>query len=136
MTPEARSRVMRAITKKNTQPELLVRRALHRLGLRFRLHVKQLPGTPDIVLHRHNVAVLVHGCFWHQHPGCRYAKLPRSRQEYWLPKLARNVERDRQAQKALRAEGWRSAIIWECQARDPAWLQRRLKRLFGGGLHL
>ena len=131
MTPETRSRVMRAITKKNTRPERLVRQALHRLGLRFRLHVKGLPGTPDVVLRRHNLAILVHGCFWHQHRGCRHSKLPRTRQEYWLPKLERNVERDRQAQQALRADGWRSAIIWECEARDPARLQRRLQQLFG-----
>jgi DNA mismatch endonuclease (patch repair protein) len=77
------------------------------------------------------VAILVNGCFWHQHSGCRYAKLPRSRPEYWLPKLARNVERDRKAQKALRAQGWRIIIIWECEARDQIRLQRRLHRLFG-----
>lgn len=123
---------MRAITKKNTQPELLVRQALHRMGLRFRLHVKHLPGTPDVVLKRHNLAILVHGCFWHQHPGCRSAKVPRTRPEYWLPKLERNIERDRGARAALRAQGWRSAIIWECEAHDPVRLRRRLERLFGG----
>ena len=130
MTPETRSRVMRAIVKKNTKPELLVRKALHRMGMRFRLHVKNLPGTPDVVLRRHNLAILIHGCFWHQHQGCRHAKLPRSRLEYWLPKLARNVERDQEAQKALRATGWRSAIIWECEAGDAIQLQRRLDQLF------
>ena len=130
MTPEARSRVMRSITKKNTQPEVLVRQALHKMGLRFRLHLNSLPGTPDIVLRRHKLAILVHGCFWHQHRGCRYAKLPRSRTEYWLPKLARNVERDKQARTALKAQGWRSAIIWECDAKDAARLQRNLDKLF------
>lgn len=135
MTPETRARVMRAIVKKNTKPELLVRKALHRMGLRFRLHVKGMPGTPDVVLRRHNLAILIHGCFWHQHPGCRYAKLPRSRPEYWLPKLSRNVQRDQQARKQLCASGWRSAIIWECEAGDEVRLQRRLNQLFGGNKH-
>jgi DNA mismatch endonuclease (patch repair protein) len=75
------------------------------------------------------LAIQVHGCFWHQHPGCRHAKLPRSRPEYWLPKLARNIERDQQTQRALHAMGWRTAIIWECNASDPARLRRRLKKL-------
>lgn len=129
MTPDKRSAVMRAISKKNTRPEILVRRALHRMGLRFRLHVKDLPGTPDIVLRRHKLTILVHGCFWHQHRGCKHAKLPRSRPEYWLPKLARNVERDQQIQTELRRAGWRTAVIWECEAHDEPALQRRLQCL-------
>lgn len=122
-----RSRIMRSITKKNTRPEIAVRRALHAMRLRFRLHRSDLPGTPDIVLPRHKIAVLVHGCFWHQHPGCRHAKLPRSRPEYWLPKLARNIERDGQAKAALQADGWRVLIVWECETKSAASLQRRLR---------
>lgn len=106
---------MRAITKKNTKPEIRVRRRLHALGFRFRLHRRDLPGTPDIVLPRHRVVIQVHGCFWHQHPGCRHATTPRTRQDYWLPKLERNVARDRAAAAALEALGWRVLVLWECE---------------------
>jgi DNA mismatch endonuclease (patch repair protein) len=130
MKPDVRLRVMRSITKTNTLPELLVRRRLHAMGYRFRLHRRDLPGTPDIVLPGHRLAIQVYGCFWHQHPGCRYCRRPRTRLDYWLPKLARNIERDAQSDAALRAAGWRSAVIWECEARDEALLSRRLRRLF------
>ncbi|MDX8541476.1 DNA mismatch endonuclease Vsr [Mesorhizobium abyssinicae] len=111
----ARSRTMRAIAKKNTKPEIRVRCRLHALGYRFRLHRSDLPGTPDIVLPRHRVTIFVHGCFWHQHPGCRHATQPRTRQGYWLPKLERNVARDRAAAAALEALGWRVVVLWECE---------------------
>jgi DNA mismatch endonuclease (patch repair protein) len=120
---------MRSITKKNTRPELAVRSALHAMGLRFRLHDNGLPGTPDIVLPRHKAAVMVHGCFWHQHPGCRYARLPRARPEYWLPKLRRNAARDTQSQEALQARGWRVFVIWECETKDLNVLNRKLRRV-------
>lgn len=106
---------MRAIRKKDTRPELLVRRRLHALGYRFRLHRRDLPGTPDIVLPRHKVVIQVHGCFWHQHPGCRHATRPRTNQDYWLPKLERNVARDAASAAALEALGWRVIILWECE---------------------
>jgi DNA mismatch endonuclease (patch repair protein) len=122
----ARSRTMRAIRKKNTKPELVVRRLLHGLGLRFRLHRRDLPGSPDIVLPRHRAVVLVHGCFWHQHPGCRHGNKPRVRTAYWLPKLARNVARDAQALAALRALGWRALVVWECELRDVDAVRDRL----------
>lgn len=117
---------MSAIRKKNTKPELIVRRMLHAMGFRFRLHRSDLPGSPDVVLPRHRAAILVHGCFWHQHAGCRHANLPRSRTDYWLPKLARNVQRDAQAEAALCALGWRVHILWECELRDPEALRSRL----------
>jgi DNA mismatch endonuclease, patch repair protein len=101
LSHEARSRVMRSIRKTNTSPEIAVRRIIHQLGFRYRLHARELPGTPDIVLPRLRKVVLVHGCFWHQHVGCQLAKLPRSRPEYWIPKLARNQERDAVSEKAL-----------------------------------
>ncbi|MBN9091539.1 MAG: DNA mismatch endonuclease Vsr [Reyranella sp.] len=120
---------MRSITKKNTRPELAVRRALHAMGLRFRLHGSDLPGTPDVILPRHKAAILVHGCFWHQHPGCKYARLPRARPEYWLPKLRRNAARDTESRKALRSKGWRVFVIWECETKDIRILTCRLHRV-------
>jgi DNA mismatch endonuclease (patch repair protein) len=120
VTPEKRSKIMRGVKQKDTKPELLVRRALHARGHRFRLHRKDLPGKPDIVLPRHGLAIFVHGCFWHQHAGCKDGRLPASNEDYWLPKLARNVERDQEKAGALQDAGWRVLTIWECEARDPA----------------
>jgi DNA mismatch endonuclease (patch repair protein) len=111
---------MRSIRKRDTQPELLVRRALHAAGLRFRLYRRDLPGSPDIVLPKHRLVVLVHGCFWHQHPGCRLCRQPKGNAEYWLPKLARNLARDARSRRELEALGWRVLVVWECEARDPA----------------
>jgi DNA mismatch endonuclease (patch repair protein) len=107
---------MRRIRKTDTKPELIVRRVAHRLGFRFRLHRRDLPGTPDLVFPRHHKIIMVHGCFWHQHPGCGLARAPKSRLEYWLPKLRRNQERDDAAVQALRARGWDVLVLWECQA--------------------
>ncbi len=106
---------MRRIRKVDTKPELVVRRTAHRLGFRFRLHRRNLPGTPDLVFPKLHKAILVHGCFWHQHPGCRLARAPKSRLEYWLPKLRRNQERDAAAIKSLRARGWDVLVLWECE---------------------
>ncbi|MCJ2101012.1 very short patch repair endonuclease [Methylobacterium sp. E-046] len=123
---------MRANKGRDTKPELIVRRLLHSMGYRFRLHRRDLPGTPDIVLPRHRAAIQVHGCFWHQHQGCRHANLPRSRSAYWHPKLARNVERDAHAISALEALGWRVLVLWECELRDPESTRARLSSfLFG-----
>ncbi len=108
---------MSGIRGRDTQPELAVRRALHAAGLRFRLHYKGLPGKPDLVLPRYKAVVLVHGCFWHQH-GCANSKLPKSRPEFWLPKLQANVERDEKTKIALQAAGWRVATVWECSVRS------------------
>lgn len=110
----SRSAIMRAVPRANTGPEMKVRRALHALGYRFRLHRKDLPGSPDIVLPKHRTVVFVHGCFWHRHPGCRKATIPKTRQEFWGRKFERNVERDREAISALEAANWRSIVIWEC----------------------
>lgn len=129
---EARSRIMRAIRKKDTGPELAVRRALHRMGYRFRLHRRDLPGSPDIVLPRHGAVILVHGCFWHQHVGCRHGTVPRVRQDYWIPKLTRNVERDAQARAALEALGWRVLVLWECEIGDADALADQLSRFLVG----
>lgn len=109
-----RSRMMAGIRAKNTKPEVALRSALHRLGFRFRIHDRKLPGRPDIVLPRYRVAVQVHGCFWHRHEGCRFATNPSSRPEFWQAKFKVNAERDIATELSLREEGWRTAIIWEC----------------------
>lgn len=118
VTKQQRSLMMSGIRGRNTGPELRVRRALHRLGYRFRLHRKDLPGSPDVVLPKHKIAVFVHGCFWHFHQGCRFAKMPSSRKEFWEPKLLGNRERDAAAVAALREAGWRVLLVWECFLRE------------------
>jgi DNA mismatch endonuclease (patch repair protein) len=117
---ERRSWLMSRVKSKNTSPELRVRRVAHSLGLRFRLHREDLPGRPDLVFPRHKVAVFVHGCFWHRHPGCRKASMPKSRTEYWQRKFDANVSRDATAERELPRLGWRVLIFWECETRDPA----------------
>ncbi len=112
-----RSRMMSAISGKNTLPERQVRSVLHRQGLRFRLHVATLPGRPDVVLSKWRTVVVINGCFWHQHPGCRFATLPAQNRAFWRSKFRSNVERDRRTVAALRALGWRVLVVWECQIR-------------------
>ncbi|MFC3003918.1 very short patch repair endonuclease [Falsiroseomonas tokyonensis] len=129
--PEGRRATMRGNKKKDTRPELAVRRLLHAMGFRFRLHRRDLPGTPDVVFPTRRKAIQVHGCFWHQHEGCRSATLPATRQEYWLPKLARNRERDRQAEAALTALGWQVMTVWECEVTDVGRLGPRLRHFLG-----
>ena len=118
----ARSRNMAAIKGRDTSPELIVRRQLHAAGFRFRLHRKDLPGRPDIVLPKHRTVIFVHGCFWHKH-NCRYFKWPKTRAEFWHEKIMANLLRDRRNQKALRSLGWRVIILWECQIKR-GWLSR------------
>lgn len=112
-----RSRMMSGITGKNTKPELVVRKYLHGRGLRFRLHPKNLPGTPDLVLPKFKAAVFVNGCFWHQHRGCRFAYMPASNKEFWRAKLSGNSKRDRHKAKALSRLGWDVFTVWECEVR-------------------
>lgn len=108
---------MSAVHSKNTQPELLVRRYLWSQGIRFRIHSKDLPGKPDIVIRRCKLAIFIHGCFWHGHEGCPRSRLPKSRVEYWKSKIKTNKIRDAQIEKKLTAIGWRQLIIWDCQLR-------------------
>lgn len=115
---ETRSRMMASIGASNTLPELLVRSYLHGAGLRFRLHERALPGTPDLVLPKHRAVVFVHGCFWHRHAGCRFATTPATRPEFWAAKFASNVSRDKRQSRLLRAKGWRVFTVYECQAND------------------
>jgi DNA mismatch endonuclease (patch repair protein) len=110
--------MMSGIRGKNTKPEIVVRRAFFAAGYRFRLHRRDLPGAPDVVLPGRRVAVFVHGCFWHQHMACRYAKLPSTNPEFWKAKLEGNSVRDRRDAEALLATGWRVLIVWECATRD------------------
>ena len=118
VSPEDRSRMMAGIKGKNSRPEMRVRRLLFASGYRFRLHRRDLPGTPDIVMPGRMVAIFVHGCFWHMHQDCRYAKVPATRPEFWEDKLLANVKRDRLATEALTALGWRVLCVWECATRQ------------------
>jgi DNA mismatch endonuclease (patch repair protein) len=118
VSPETRSRMMSGIRAKNTTPEVVVRRLLHDAGFRFRLHRKDLPGRPDIVLAKYRSIIYVHGCFWHMHEGCRYFKIPSSRVEFWTEKLLSNRERDRLNIAAAIALGWRVMVVWECATRS------------------
>lgn len=110
-----RSEVMSRIRSKNTKPELAVRSFLHRLGFRFRLHRRDLPGCPDIILPKYKVLIFVHGCFWHLHEGCRDGTIPKTQHEKWKAKLERNVARDKQNIKELKKLGWKVIVIWECE---------------------
>ncbi|MDV7141763.1 DNA mismatch endonuclease Vsr [Tropicimonas sp. TH_r6] len=114
----SRSEMMSRIGPKDTKPELVVRRALHACGYRFRLHKKELPGKPDLVLSRFQSAIFVHGCYWHAHEGCRYFRLPKTRREFWEEKLLSNRKRDRAAIHSLLDSGWRVLVIWECATRE------------------
>lgn len=127
--PPERRRNLAAVGGKDTTPELRVRRLLFRMGYRFRLHRRDLPGTPDIVLAGKRKIVEVRGCFWHRHPdpACRNAVLPRVRAEWWAAKLARNVTRDERNLAALRDAGWSVLVLWECEVKDEATLARRLR---------
>lgn len=109
-----RSRMMAGIRSKNTMPELLLRRALHARGLRYRLHRAKLPGKPDLVFAKHQAVVFVHGCFWHRHSNCRFATTPATRPEFWTAKFSANIERDKRNVAALLENGWRIARVWEC----------------------
>lgn len=116
-TPEQRRRNMSAVKGKDTKPEILVRKWLHAAGYRFRLHVKELPGKPDIVLPKYKTVIFVNGCFWHQHQGCPHAKLPATNREFWEDKLRKNSERDERNYQELRDMGWNVQIIWECEVK-------------------
>lgn len=116
--PETRSRMMSGIRGKDTKPEVRVRRALFAAGFRFRLHRRDLPGAPDVVLPGRRIAIFIHGCFWHMHEGCHLAKLPATRPDFWKAKLEGNVARDRRNVEALLALNWRVLVVWECATKD------------------
>src|SRR5947209_357896 len=129
LTSQQRSFCMSQVPGRNTSPEMLVRRALHRLGFRYRLHRRDLPGTPDIVLPGRGTVIFVHGCFWHGHPACRRAVRPTSNARFWKDKLDGNIRRDHRNRQALEALGWRVQTIWECETRSEE-LDRHLLQMF------
>ena len=129
LTPSQRHKCMSSIHGKNTKPEILVRKGLHARGFRFRLHNKKLPGSPDIVLPKYGVAIMVNGCFWHGHKGCRYATKPKSNVEFWETKIARNRHRDEVTTAHLEALGWHVITVWECELRTNSQLEDRLNTL-------
>jgi DNA mismatch endonuclease (patch repair protein) len=131
LTPIERGRRMSLVRSRDTKPEITVRKALHALGYRFRLHRRDLPGRPDVVLPRHRIALFVHGCFWHRHPDptCKRARLPKTRVDFWETKLTANRNRDLRCQTELRRLGWRVAIVWECELSDIEQLKNRLRGL-------
>jgi DNA mismatch endonuclease (patch repair protein) len=131
---EKRSAVMRAIKSRDTGPEIRVRKAAHALGLRFRLHRKDLPGSPDLVFPGRKTALFVHGCFWHGHDCARGSRQPATNADYWRAKIARNIERDGEQVKALKQLGWKARVVWECETRDREALQKLLRRRIGPAL--
>ncbi len=133
MTPEQRSRRMALVRSVDTKPEMLVRRLIFGMGYRYRLHCRDLPGTPDLVFRSRKAVVFVHGCFWHRHEGCALARLPKSRVEFWRLKLDGNQERDARKIKALLDTGWRVFVVWECELKDKEALVARLRRFLDDG---
>lgn len=123
-----RSWNMSRIGSKNTKPELLVRKAITELGFRYRLHVKSLPGKPDIVLRKYSTVIFINGCFWHQHKGCKRSTIPKSNTSYWLPKLKRNIEKQKADIEALNKQGYNTLIIWECEVKNKDNLVTLLKK--------
>lgn len=122
-TAHERSALMAKVRQKNTSLELRLRKALHALGLRFRIHRADLPGKPDIVFPKYGAVVFVHGCFWHVHPGCHMAKMPDSNRDFWVNKLTKNTERDKKAMAALAVLGWRTFIVWGCKLKSNTLVQ-------------
>ena len=127
---EQRSRNMSAIKSKNTKPEIKVRKLLHSMGYRFRLHSKDLPGSPDIVLPKYKTVIFVHGCFWHRHENCKYASTPKTRKEFWNKKFTENKKRDSEIQEKIKNLDWRSVVIWECETKNIENLREKIIDVF------
>jgi len=127
LTPEQRRRNMQAVRSSGTKPEMVVRSLVHRLGYQFRLHRRDLPGKPDLVFPARRKVIFVHGCFWHQHSGCRYAARPSTRAEFWATKLDGNVDRDERVQAQLTERSWSVLVIWECETRAETALASRIR---------
>lgn len=129
VTKKVRSRIMSSVKQRHTKPEVVVRALLHRLGYRFRLHRKDLPGSPDIVLPKYRTAIFVHGCFWHQHEKCPKARRPSSNLEYWNTKLDENISRDKRKENELSKLGWQIITVWQCETRDLESLSVKLQKI-------
>ena len=130
LTPEQRSRCMAAVKGKDTKPEMIVRKYLFSRGLRFRVQVRKLPGTPDIVLPKYKTAIFINGCFWHGHEGCKYFRLPKSNVDFWREKIERNIERDRESMQALLDLRWKVIRVWECELRNKANREVTLNKIY------
>lgn len=130
VSPQSRSRMMSRIKGKGTKPEVMVRRMAHALGFRFRLHRRDLPGSPDLVFPRLGLVIFVNGCFWHRHENCRYAYTPKTNVEFWARKFENNVRRDKVSTEELEGKGWRVAVIWECETADVVALRKTLSAIF------
>lgn len=128
LSKEKRSWNMSRIKNKDTKPEIITRSMLHRMGYRFRLHRKDLPGKPDIVLPKYKTVILVHGCYWHRHKGCKYAYNPKSRIEFWQKKFKENIKRDNKQKRALNQLGWNVIVVWECETKTPIKLENELRK--------
>ncbi len=128
LSPKERSETMARVRSKNMRPELLVRKLVFALGYRYRLHAKDLPGHPDLVFRPRKKVIFVHGCFWHRHRECALARMPKSRLDFWEPKLEGNRQRDEKNTKALAREGWNVLTLWECELKDVGRLERRIRR--------
>jgi len=126
---DKRSQIMRAIRSKNTSPEIKIRKALHALGYRFRIHDKKLPGCPDLVFPKHKTVIQVRGCFWHQHEGCKKCRIPKSNQDYWKAKLEKNKIRDSENDRKLKDGGWSVLTVWECEINSLDKLNVTIKKL-------
>lgn len=131
LSPRERSARMGLVRHRDTKPELAIRRLVHGMGYRYRLHARRLPGRPDLVFASRRKVIFVHGCFWHRHAGCSLARLPKTRTEFWVPKLEANRVRDIRTRAKLSALGWRSLVIWECEIRDLARVRLRAQRFLG-----
>lgn len=131
LPPDRRSWNMSQIKGKNTKPEVLVRKFLHANGYRFRIHRKDIPGKPDIVLPKYKTVIFVHGCFWHRHKNCKYSSSPKTHTEFWEEKFNRNVERDKHNIADLESLGWKVIIVWECEVKDLSYRETLLEKLSG-----
>lgn len=129
-----RSEIMASIHSVDTVPELTLRRMLHRLGYRYRIHLKNLPGRPDLVFPGRKKVIFVHGCFWHRHKGCAYTSIPKTRTEFWLEKFAANVERDRRNLRLLKEMGWGVKIVWECELKHPEKMLNKVVRFLNSNI--
>lgn len=129
LTPEARTKQMSLVRSKDTKPEMLVRRLVYGMGYRYRLHDKRLPGSPDLVFRGRRKVIFVHGCFWHRHtdPNCKLARMPKSRQDFWGPKLEGNRDRDERNCEALNREGWQQMVVWECECGQTEQLKNKIR---------
>ena len=128
ISPQQRSAIMARVRSRDTKPELVVRRLVHAMGFRYRLHGKGLPGRPDLVFAGRRKVIFVHGCFWHRHAACALARLPKSRRDFWVPKLEANRERDERNRRALARDGWKVLTVWECQLKETGRLQKKIRR--------